>query len=172
MSGIAGAPCTSAMKRDVRKAFTDQWKPDLQAFGYTSEERHRADRFRQDHAEIGLVCPLIDASLSKADCHGVIERAGIEMAAMYRLGFPNNNCRGCVKDQSARGWNLTRLHFPEIFEQRAKLSRELGVRLVKMGSGDRERLFLDELPASEMGGEIPDIECSLMCHIAEQEIAK
>lgn len=172
MSGVGGAACTAAMKRDVRKAFTDDWKPDLQAFGYTVEERSRADTFRMNNPEIGLVCPLIVAGLTKADCHGMIAGARIEMAAMYLLGFPNNNCRGCVKDQSPRGWNLTRKHFPEIFEARAKLSRELGVRLVKLGAGDRERIYLDELPPDNFSGEIPDIECSLMCHLAEMDIAK
>lgn len=170
MSGTNGAPCTAAMKRDVRKAFTESWRPDLQAFGYTVEEMHRADRFRKDNPEIGLICPLHRHNLTKSDCHAIIARAGIEHHAMYRLGFPNANCIGCVKNQSPAGWNLVRQHFPDVFEERARLSREIGCRLVKLTTGDRERIFLDELAPDYVDPEpVPDQECSLFCHAAADE---
>ena len=62
---------------------------------------------------------------------------------MYRLGFENNNCIGCVKATSPAYWNLTRKNFPERYRQRAEQSRRLGVRLVRYKG---VRIFLDELP--------------------------
>ena len=171
MSGPHGAPCTTILKRDVRKAFENRWSPDLQVFGYTSEEKDRADKFRHDHPEIGLVCNLIDAGLTKDDCFGMLARAGIELPLRYRQGFRNNNCKGCVKASSVDYWQRTRKYDPETFQRRADLSRELGVKLVRLGDGERERLHLDDLPLGEPGNDEPDLDCSLMCVIAESEIS-
>lgn len=173
MSGVAGAACTLEMKKAVRWDFERAWRPDLQAFGYTSEERDRAERFRQQNPDVRLVTPLIEAGLSKEDCHGLVRRAGIKRSAMYDLGFSNANCIACVNAQSPSYWNLTRRHFPEAFVRRAVLSRELGVRLVKGTSGERERMFLDELdPAAGSGEVIASADCSLLCWIAEQKIGE
>jgi hypothetical protein len=170
MSGTAGAPCTRHLKRDVRKKFEAEFKPDMQVFGYTSEERQRADRFRQEHPEIGLVCNLIDAGLTKDDCFGMLARAGIELPLRYRQGFRNNNCKGCAKAESLPYWQRTKMFDPETFARRAALSRELGVRLIKLGSGERERLFLDEMPDGEPDANEPDLDCSLMCVLAEADL--
>jgi hypothetical protein len=171
MSGIQGAACTLQMKKIVRHDFEAAWMPDLQAFGFTADETRRAARFRAQNPDVRMVCPLIDGGLSKPDCHAIIDRAGIVLSAMYRLGFPNANCIGCVNAQSARYWNRTRRLFPAVFEARAVLSRELGVRLVKFS--DDTRIFLDELdPSLDDGDEGPEMECSLLCYIAEQKITE
>lgn len=171
MSGPHGAPCSIEMKKAVRWIFENAWHPDLQAFGYTIEERKRVDRFRVQNPEVNLINPLIDAGLGKADCHAILDRAGITGPEMYRLGFPNANCIGCVQEQSPRGWNRVRRHFPEVFAARAKMSRELGVKLVKGTSGARERQFLDELdPALDEEDEVPRMDCSLLCYSASQDI--
>lgn len=171
MSGVAGARCTVEMKKAVRWAFEQEWHPDMQAFGYTADEAGRVARFREQNPEVNLVSLLIDEGLSKADCHAIIERAGLVLPFMYRAGFPNANCIGCVNAQSPRYWNKVRQHFPEVFARRAKLSRELGVRLVKLTTGERERIFLDELPRDNFAGDLgPAAECSLLCHIAEHKI--
>jgi len=169
MSGPRGAPCTKALKRDVRKDFEERWQPDMQVFGYTCDrsDRDRADQFRMDHPEIGLVCNLIDAGLTKDDCFGIVHRAGIELPLRYRQGFRNNNCRGCVKASSLSYWQRTKKHDPETFERRRVLEAELGVKLIRMGDGERKRLSLDEMPEGEPDGNEPDLDCSLMCVIAE-----
>lgn len=172
MSGPHGAPCTVEMKKAVRWAYEREHKPDHQAFGYTADEEGRATQFRKQNPDVGLVTMLIERGLKKEDCHAIIDRAGIVLPRMYRLGFANANCRGCVQAQSPRYWNRTRRHFPDVFEARATLSRTLGVMLVKRTSGTRERMYLDELdPALDEDDGAPAMECGLLCFIAETEIA-
>lgn len=166
ISGPRGALCTTELKKMVRHEF--QRVDDLQAFGYTAEERDRADRFRAQNPEIDLSTPLIEAGLTKADCKALIERAGIALPVLYRLGFRNNNCMPCGKASSPTYWNRVRLHFPDRFDRMARLSRELGSRLVQVGG---DRIFLDELTDSPPGNDEPDIDCSLLCHIAERVMA-
>jgi hypothetical protein len=171
MAGIGGARCTVEMKKAVRHAFEREWHPDLQAFGYTADETDRADNFRRTNPEVALVTLLIAESLRKEDCHAIVDRAGIVLPLMYRLGFNNANCKGCVQAQSPSYWNRVRRHFPAVFARRAALSRELGVRLVKLTTGTRERLFLDELDPAMGAGEVdPAMECSLLCYMAERQL--
>ncbi len=75
-----------------------------------------------------------------------------------------HNCIGCVKSQSPSYWNLTRDLFPDIFERRARQSREIGARLVRV---DGERIFLDELPP-DAGRDEPhdEIECGPVCQMS------
>jgi hypothetical protein len=169
MASQHGAVCTREMKKAVRWAFERDWRPDFQAFGYTADEQDRADGFRAQNPDVRLLTPLIDQGLKKEDCHAIITRAGLELPAMYRLGFPNANCIGCVQASSPTYWNRTRRLFSDVFDRRAKLSRELGVRLVRMTTGARERIFLDELdPALDNGDMEPAMECGLLCYATEQ----
>jgi hypothetical protein len=134
------------------------------------EESARAERFRANNPDVQLLTPLIDAGLSKGDCFGLLERAGIALPAMYALGFANNNCIGCVKAQSPRYWNRVRQHFPERFERIAALADELGAKLVKVND---MRVALSALPVGATDNQ-PEIEaeCSLLCVIAEQDMQK
>lgn len=169
MSGIHGAPCTIEMKKAPRWKIESEWAPDLQCFGYTADETGRAQRFQRENPEVNFESLLIAHGLDKEACHAMVERAGLMRPQTYRDGFPNGNCLGCVKNQSAKYWNLTRVVYPEVFQARAALSRELGVRLVKLGAGERERVFLDELdPDAGMAEPMPPAaECSLLCYAAE-----
>ena len=40
---------------------------------------------------------LIDNSVTKDECLGIIWQEGIKMPEMYKLGYSHNNCVGCVK---------------------------------------------------------------------------
>lgn len=158
IAGIAGAPCTTELKKAVRFAF--QQVDDLHVFGFTIEEQKRAETFRRSNPELDVWFPLIEAGLSKSDCHAIVRAQGIELPAMYRLGFDNNNCIGCPKG-GAGYWNMIRRHFPENFERMALLSRSLGVRLVKQ---DGARIFLDELrPETGRQKDEVSIDCSPFC---------
>jgi 3'-phosphoadenosine 5'-phosphosulfate sulfotransferase (PAPS reductase)/FAD synthetase len=93
--GIAGAPCTKFLKKEVREKF--EQPTDRQVFGYTADEQSRLDRFIDANNHVNIWCPLIEKSLSKEDCLAMLKNANIELPAMYRLGYHNNNCIGCVK---------------------------------------------------------------------------
>ena len=97
--------------------------------------------------------------LTKEDAHGLLEKLGIRRPAMYDLGYSNNNCIGCVKGGMGY-WNKIRKDFPEVFERRAKLERDIGATCIK-------GIYLDEL--EEDRGSTKEIlpECSLMCELVE-----
>jgi len=159
-----GAPCTGAMKKEVRFKFEMEWYPDVQAYGYTYEEQERAKRFRQTNPEVTLITPLIDEFVGKSDCLAMIERAGIEIPTMYKLGFNNNNCIGCVKGGMGY-WNRVRIHFPDVFDRMARLERSLSHAICRQ---DGKPVFLDELPKDAGRHVEPEIQCSLFCFRAEQ----
>jgi len=161
MSGPAGAPCTLELKKKARQEWELGNKPDYTVLGFTTEEQKRADRFRMTERDT-LLTPLIDEGYDKQWCFNVLVEAGIELPAIYKLGYPNANCIGCVKAGSATYWNLVRETFPDVFEDRAKQSREVGARLAYYKG---QRVFLDELPADAKGRSLKnyDFECGIFC---------
>ncbi len=164
--GIGGARCTTELKKNVRKAY--QQPDDIHVFGFTADEQHRIDRFWKENPELFAEFPLIEAGIAKADCHVRIRAAGIEIPAMYRLGYKNNNCIGCVKGQSGY-WNKIRKDFPEIFVKMASTERSLNAAICKKegvtnGKRWRKRVFLDELPVDAGRYENESgIECGVLC---------
>lgn len=157
-----GAYCTKYLKKRVRK----QWECEhadydiTYVWGFDSKEKNRADRTIEDYPQFQHEFPLIDKSLSKEDCHAMLERMGIRRPVMYDLGYPNNNCVGCVKGGMGY-WNKIRVDFPEVFAKRARLERELGCSCIN-------GIFLDELDPDRgrINMEImPD--CSIMCYLAD-----
>lgn len=164
--GVSGARCTTELKKNVRRAY--QRPDDSHVFGFTSDEMIRATRFREGSPEVFAEFPLIDLAITKSECHRRIREAGIELPAMYRLGYKNNNCIGCVKGQSGY-WNKIRRDFPKVFNKMAKTERSLNAAInKKYVKGKRKRVFLDELPpdAGRYDNE-PDIECGVVCVIAK-----
>lgn len=156
MAGIGGARCTTELKKIPRLKF--QRADDLHVFGYTAEELDRIKRFEQNNPELYLEWIL--RFVRKAHCFDILNRAGIELPAMYSLGFKNNNCIGCVKATSPEYWGKVRAHFPGHFERRARQSREIGARLVRI---DGKRVFLDEMPDKEYGRVTEDVSCGPQC---------
>lgn len=164
MAGIGGAPCTAQMKKVPRFAY--QWAEDVHIFGLTADEQSRIKSFEDDNHELNLEWPLRDAGLDKPDCLQLLTDAGIELPGMYRLGFENNNCIGCVKATSARYWNRVRKYFPAVFKRRCEQSRRLGVRLVRYKG---VRIFLDELPEDATDQITEDLSCGPQCAGARME---
>lgn len=160
MSSPAGARCTTEMKKIPRFKF--QKPDDVHVFGITADEPRRVNIIESSNPELSFDWILTRFRMDKLACFSMISSAGIELPAMYRLGFRNNNCKGCVKATSPAYWNKTRECFPEVFERRAKLSRELGVRLVRVNG---ERVFLDELEPSCTGDLFENITCGPECSI-------
>jgi hypothetical protein len=159
MAGIAGARCTAEMKKRPRFAYQHPY--DVHLFGYTAEEQKRIERFEGNNFDLKLEWILRDNNITKDDCFQILKEAGIELPAMYGLGFKNNNCLGCVKATSPKYWNLVRKNFPDVFAKRAEQSRKIGVRLTRYKG---ERMFLDELPIEAGKFEaMPDLSCGPQC---------
>lgn len=159
-----GAKCTEVLKKRVRK----EWEYEHRDFdityvwGFDFDEKHRADRLSESMPEFGHEFPLIEKMLSKSDAHGILDNLRIKRPLMYDLGYSNNNCIGCVKGGMGY-WNKIRTDFPDVFEKRAKLEREIGHSCIK-------GVYLDELEPDRgrMEDEImPD--CSIMCHLSMRE---
>jgi len=158
-----GAPCTAALKRIPGEKV---WRlGDLEIFGYTADETHRLTRWKRDNTERRIECPLIDKCLTKDDCFGVLDRVGIQLPKMYRLGFRNNNCIGCVKARdSIDYWKRVRKHFPEQFNRTAALERKLNITINRVTKdGERTPIYLDEIEPGDPKGRDPDIQCGLFC---------
>jgi len=161
MSGVYGAPCTAKLKKEARQHWEQHNPHDLIVLGFTYEELKRHERFVL--TERSNVLPvLIDLQITKADCYRIIQDAGLVLPRIYLQGYPNANCIGCVKATSPTYWNHVRAVHPEVFEDRSKLSRELGCRLVRVKG---ERIFLDELDPKAKGHPMKglDFECGIFC---------
>lgn len=147
MMGPHGAPCSHALKREL----LNRWAlpGDVMAMGYTAEEEDRLDDFRERNPDRPVIAPLIEEGLTKSDCQAMVERAGIELPAMYRI--------------------------PEHFEANCLVQDELGPGswFLRYRSGPRkdERFPLRELPFGEVrrNEELPS--CSFFCEMAEQVYA-
>lgn len=170
LAGRQGAPCTMLLKKEVRQQFE---KPnDIQVFGYTVEEQARVDRFIDNNNDVDIRTPLIDRGLTKLDCLAMIENAGIELPAMYKLGYKNNNCMGCVKAESPAYWKKIKIDFPERFEIMRKFEIMTGAKICKatINGVPDTRFTLDNLPAHiKPMDDTLDIQCGIFCDLAERE---
>jgi 3'-phosphoadenosine 5'-phosphosulfate sulfotransferase (PAPS reductase)/FAD synthetase len=164
--GVGGARCTTELKKNVRVKY--QRADDIHVFGFTADEQHRIGQFWKHNFELFAEFPLVDRCYTKQNCHDAIETAGIEQPAMYRMGYQNNNCIGCVKGQSGY-WNKIRRDFPEVFARMAKVERTMNVAICKregVTNGKRWRVpvFLDELPPNAGKRQREStIECGVLC---------
>ena len=162
------APCTNWLKKRVRK----EWELEhsdyelTYVWGVDLNEKNRAERTVEANPQAAHEFPLIDRGLSKEEVHGLFHQLfSFQRPLMYRLGYPNNNCLGCIKGGMGY-WNRIRKDFPEVFESRAKLERQLGYAILKDSNGP---VFLDELDPDrgDMDMEVfPD--CGIMCYLSLQ----
>lgn len=154
-----GAPCTKWLKKQVRKDWErENWEHHTYVWGYDVHEKNRADRVVESMTDYDHEFPLIEQELSKAECHGIASKMGLKRPVMYDLGYPNNNCIGCVKGGMGY-WNKIRVDFPDVFERRARQERDIGHSCIK-------GVFLDELAPDRgrMDMEIME-DCSITCQL-------
>lgn len=153
-----GAPCTGMLKKAVRKKWESLHKEYelTYVWGFDCNEIKRAENIKLNFPEFKHEFPLIDNMLNKSDVHAICDRIGIKRPVMYDLGYPNNNCVGCVKGGKGY-WNRIRRDFPEVFKSRSKLERELNCSILN-------GVFLDEL--EQDSGRCCEVfpECSIMCY--------
>ena len=153
-----GAPCTMLLKKEMREQY--QKDNDIQILGYTAEEQNRADRFIDTNNAVNEDFILLDQGFSKKDCLDCIVALGIDIPVMYKLGYANNNCIGCVKGGMGY-FNKVRIDFPERFNQLAKLERDIGHAINKDKNGP---VYLDELDPTR-GHKLKDMpsNCGFVC---------
>jgi hypothetical protein len=166
VNGPYGARCSKLLKLDTRVAY--QRAGDLHVFGFDAWEGERVEDFRENYPDLSFAVPLVEAGLTKPDCKAIIERAGIILPAMYRLGYANNNCVGCVKGGQGY-WNRIRVDFPLVFDLMAKKERTIGHTILRHRKGPRkgEPLYLDELdPKAGRFAKDQPADCGPLCQTA------
>lgn len=169
-----GAACTSRIKRNLLKEF--ELPGDILVLGYTAEEQHRLDEWRDNWPDRPIIAPLIERGLTKEDCKAMVIRAGIELPLQYRRGYQNANCKTCVKG-GLKYFRAVKHDFPEEFEELCKsedIVAELhgdNARLLRHRSGPLkgQRFALREIPPGPMDRADAPPECGLFCESAEQE---
>lgn len=159
MSGNNGAPCTVELKKEARYQFERQNKIDFHVLGFTFDEINRHERFIKYERE-NVIPVLIESQITKEQCFNILKEANIYLPVVYRLGYPNANCLGCVKASSPTYWNHVRKVNPEVFNDRSEQSRRIGARLVRYKG---KRIFLDELPEDAIGNKMKSYECGIFC---------
>lgn len=167
INGPSGALCTSELKRLVR----EKWQKDksisgyVWGFEYNQREAGRAERIKTAMPKYNHYFPLIDKKLNKPNCLEIVQTANIEIPTMYKLGFSNNNCIGCVKGGMSY-WNKVRQHFPDVFARMAKAEREIGRSCIR-------KYYLDELPLDAGRGQLPLVsDCGATGEGCQTEISR
>ena len=165
IKGQTGAPFTMVLKKHVRKKY--ERLDDIQIFGYTAEEGHRVDRFLDANNAVDADFILFDNGYTKKDCLEFVRDSHIEIPVMYRLGYNNNNCVGCVKGGMGY-WNKIRVDFPAAFDRMAQFERKIGHAVCKDKDGP---VYLDVL-ASDRGHFKTDLptDCGFTCEWVQGEL--
>ena len=159
ISGNAGAPCTVELKKQARYEFELTHDIAFHVLGFTADEFSRHENFTKFERS-NVIPVLIKEGITKADCFTILKIAGIDIPVMYKLGYPNANCIGCVKASSPTYWNQIRKDFPKIFDLMCKLSRKIGCKLVRVKG---KRIYLDELKETDKSRKMKSWECSIFC---------
>lgn len=163
MSSANGfAPCTQELKKAARYEWELKNRPDWTVMGFTKEERGRFDNFQINERPSSI---YILENTTKAECFQIVNDAGIKLPEIYLMGYPNANCVGCVKATSPTYWNHVRKMHPEIFQQRAEQSRNMGTNGCKLVRVNGKRIFLDELDPNAKGQPLKNMnfECGIFC---------
>lgn len=142
-------PCSRILKRELMKTWMRENRdPETTTIylGIDWTESHRMDRAAQNHAPFRVEAPMCEAPhLTKPEVFDWLTREGIEVPALYKLGFHHNNCGGfCVKSGQAQFENLLRKR-PETYayheareqEIREFLGKDVAVLRDRRGGGSR-----------------------------------
>lgn len=162
-----GAACTRLLKKDVRKLYEKDKQIEGQVWGfdYSKREILRAERHQNNHIEMKCFFPLIDLKITKQQAINQLIRNNIAVPSMYKLGYLNSNCIGCVKGGAAY-WNKIRIDFPEIFAGMSHREREINKSCLK-------NYYLDELPINAGRGKPPLVlDCGSVGEGCEIELMK
>lgn len=149
------------LKENLRRTMLDldEFKAVIEnALVVIGMKREEADRLVNTMTDYDHEFPLIENGFTKEDCHALAKELGLKRPVMYDLGYPNNNCVGCVKGGMGY-WNKIRVDFPEVFERRARQEREIGHSCIK-------GVFLDELDPKRGRMDLEVMEdCGIACQL-------
>lgn len=170
------AHCTVQMKKiPIRDYLGIKLIEDTQIFGYDNSEQKRANRYIQYNPELKVIFPLIEENISKQECIKNVMSLGVQLPIMYRMGYHNSNCIGCVKAASLSYWKKIKIDFPDIFKWYADFERQIGKKINGKPKGAtinkqyrntvRYRVFLDELDNINIRNKLEpfSIECGYSC---------
>ena len=160
VNGPTGARCTLKLKKELRQKLETIMDYDFQVFGFEFEPKQikRAERFEEQYPNAKAYFPLIESKLSKNDCFNLLTSHGINLPEMYKLGYSNSNCIGCIKGGMGY-WNKIRKDFPEMFNRMASAERAVKNTCVK-------GVYLDELdPEAGRHTDISLPECGVVCPV-------
>jgi len=162
VNGVAGARCTDVLKRRVRKEWEYSQEDKLRyVWGYDFKERKRINEMIKQNPMQDHIFPLFEKRQEKPNAHFILESLGIKRPEMYDMGYPNNNCIGCVKGGMGY-WNKIRADFPDVFAKRAEAERFVGASCIN-------GVFLDELDPNRGHKQkiiLPD--CGILCELEEK----
>ncbi len=129
LNTATGAICSTKLKRLVREKWekTNEFKHQVFGFEFDKKEFNRALSMTLNHGtRTKAIYPLLLFGHDKKDCLKIIEKQGIEIPIMYKLGFQNNNCFGTGCVQGGIGyWQKMKRDFPNKFDVMANLEHEL-----------------------------------------------
>jgi hypothetical protein len=157
--------CTMELKIKIRRQIEDEIgikNIEAQIFGFDISEKHRAENM-QALLTTKCVFPLIESKLDKSNCIGIIQKVGIEIPEMYKMGFHNNNCIGCPKGGMGY-WNKIRNDFPDVFKEAMNVENKIKHSILR--NGDGSPLFLKDLDPKR--GDYPTEimpNCGLFCDL-------
>lgn len=159
LAGVAGAPCTGALKIGPRLA--NQRADDTHIFGYTADanDTRRARAMGANWTELSTEFPLIERGLTKAACLALLQSAGIKPPRVYEMGYPNANCISY--------WALVRKCHPAEFERMRELEQRFNATLMRIGG---ERKQLSDLPDDWPTTDPLAPACDFLCGLAEQDL--
>ncbi len=170
IAGKDGAPCSKALKGEILDAYRPKA---MMVLGYTADEANRLDRFLDANAGRNVIAPLIEDGLTKEDCFQIVADAGLVLPVPYLQGFRNSNCLKCPKGGLGY-WKHIDLHYPESYEQVARLQDVLGPKswfLSDRRGKKRVRLSLRQLheidePRWTIHNE-PPVQCGGLCELPD-----
>jgi hypothetical protein len=165
------AQCTVELKIKIRRQIEDSIginNIEAQIFGFDISERHRAENM-QKYLTMKCLYPLIEHELDKPNCISILQKEGIIIPEMYKKGFHNNNCIGCVKGGMGY-WNKIRVDFPEAFNEMVSIENDINHSIFHEGESP---LFLKDLDPGR-GNYPTEImpSCGLFCDLELDLIGK
>jgi hypothetical protein len=199
LAGPKGAPCTTELKKKVARDYLgNRLLEEVNIWGFDPKESGRAKTFNNNNPELRSRYPLMEHSISKSDCYYIIDSLGLDLPYMYKLGYKNANCTGCVKAENLGYWAAIREDFPKVYKWYAKFERKIGAIDPDTGKprgaainkrykkctncadatcgkcGDdnkvRHRVFLDELPKDQKPTRNISFTCGYSCGAQDMEI--